>query len=61
MARRSIVAARTIPAGAIITRDMLAFKRPGTGISPAQWEAVVSKHAVREIPRDTLITTKDLA
>ena len=61
VARRSIVAARTIPAGAIITRDMLAFKRPGTGISPAQWEAVVSKHAVREIPRDTLITTKDLA
>jgi N,N'-diacetyllegionaminate synthase len=61
VARRSIVAARTIPAGAIITRDMLAFKRPGTGISPAQWEAVVSKRAVREIPCDTLITMKDLA
>jgi N,N'-diacetyllegionaminate synthase len=59
--RRSIVAARTIPAGAIITRDMLAFKRPGTGIPPAQWKDVASKRAVREIPFDALITMKDLA
>lgn len=61
VARRSIVAARTIPAGTIITRDMLAFKRPGTGISPAHWEDVVSKRAMREIPCDTLVAMKDLA
>jgi N,N'-diacetyllegionaminate synthase len=60
IARRSIVAARTIPAGVAITREMLAFKRPGTGIPPAQWETLLSKRAVREIPFDTLITMKDL-
>jgi N,N'-diacetyllegionaminate synthase len=61
VARRSIVAACTIPTGATITRDMLAFKRPGTGISPEQWKDVASKRAVHEIPFDTLITMKDLA
>ncbi len=61
VARRSIVAACTIPAGVTITREMLAFKRPGTGIAPAQWADVVGKRARREISADALITTKDLA
>jgi N,N'-diacetyllegionaminate synthase len=61
VARRSIVAACTIPTGATITRDMLAFKRPGTGIPPERWKDVASKRAVHEIPFDTLITMKDLA
>jgi N-acetylneuraminate synthase len=60
VARRSIVAARTIPAGVVITREMLAYKRPGTGISPAQWKNLLSKRAVREIQFDTLIAMKDL-
>jgi N-acetylneuraminate synthase/N,N'-diacetyllegionaminate synthase len=61
VARRSIVAASTIPRGAILTRDMLAFKRPGTGISPADWKKIVGKSTVREIPVDTLIAIGDLA
>jgi len=61
VARRSIVAARTIPKGAIVTRDMLAFKRPGTGVSPALWETLLGKKTVREIPFDTLISIGDLA
>ncbi len=61
VARRSVVAACTISRGAVITRDMLAFKRPGTGISPADWKKVVGRNAVREIPFDTLIAMGDLA
>lgn len=61
VARRSIVAARTIPADTILTREMLAFKRPGTGLSPAVWESIVGKRAIREIAQDTLITLGDLA
>lgn len=61
VARRSIVASCAIPSGATITREMLAFKRPGTGISPTQWKNVIGKRAVREIPADTLINLKDLA
>lgn len=61
LARRSIVAAHSIAPGAIITRDMLAFKRPGTGIPPGQWKQLVGKRAAREIASDSLITMKDLA
>lgn len=39
IARRSVVAAVAIPTGTPITRDHLALKRPGTGISPTQlWD-----------------------
>jgi N,N'-diacetyllegionaminate synthase len=61
LARRSIVAAHTIAPGAIITREMLDFKRPGTGIPPGQWKQLVGKRAAHEIAYDSLITLKDLA
>jgi N-acetylneuraminate synthase/N,N'-diacetyllegionaminate synthase len=61
VARRSIVAACPIPQGAIVTREMLAFKRPGTGISPADWKKVVGLRATREISFDSLIAIGDLA
>ena len=35
VARKSLVAARHIPAGSELTQEMLAVKRPGTGLSPA--------------------------
>jgi N-acetylneuraminate synthase/N,N'-diacetyllegionaminate synthase len=61
VARRSIVAACTIPRDTVITREMLAFKRPGTGISPAEWMNIVGRRTGREIPVDTLIAIGDLA
>lgn len=61
VARRSIVAACTIPRGTTITREMLAFKRPGTGISPAEWKSIVGKRSLRDIESDALITAGDLA
>jgi N,N'-diacetyllegionaminate synthase len=61
VARRSIVAACTIPRDTVIRREMLAFKRPGTGISPGEWKNVVGRRTVREIPFDTLIAIGDLA
>ncbi len=33
-ARKSLVAARDIAAGTLLTREMIALKRPGTGLSP---------------------------
>jgi N-acetylneuraminate synthase len=55
-ARRSIVAAVTIPAGTVITPDMLIMKRPGTGISPAEVERLAGRAAAVDIPEDTTIT-----
>ena len=54
-ARRSIVSAAAIPAGATITRDMLTFKRPGTGIYPKFVDVVVGRTASRDIPEDTVL------
>lgn len=41
IARRSIVAARDLPAGHIITTDDLAFQRPGTGLMPYEAEQLL--------------------
>lgn len=53
--KRSIVSATKIKAGTKITEKMLTFKRPGTGIWPADINKVVGKIAIDDIPDDTLI------
>lgn len=55
VARRSIVAARTILPGTIITTDDIAAKRPGTGLSPMRWDEVVGSVAKRRFEPDELI------
>lgn len=54
-ARRSLVAACSIKKGQVITNDMLTFKRPGTGISPADIKNVVGKEALVDILEDTIL------
>ncbi|MCR4685634.1 MAG: N-acetylneuraminate synthase family protein [Lachnospiraceae bacterium] len=54
-ARRSIVANVDIAKGDVITEEMLTFKRPGTGISPASLDEVVGSIAVCDIPEDTIL------
>jgi N,N'-diacetyllegionaminate synthase len=60
MARKSIVAARAIPAGKVICMEDLTFKRPGTGISPMRTKALVGASAKVDIAFDTIIRSKDL-
>jgi sialic acid synthase SpsE len=54
-ARRSVTSATRIPAGTTITRAMLTYKRPGTGISPRFFDMVVGRVARADIPEDTTI------
>jgi len=54
-ARRSLVAACNIKKGDIITKEMLTFKRPGTGISPSEIENVIGKTAKEDIYEDTIL------
>lgn len=56
IARKSIVAALTIPAGTRLTPAMLAIKRPGTGIEPKFLEQVIGKHARSKIKMDSVIS-----
>ena len=60
VARRSTVAKVNIPIGTIITEDMLAFKRPGTGVAPKDMKQVVGRKVKIHIKKDDLIHTKIL-
>jgi len=55
MARRSIVASRPIREGEIFSADNLACKRPGTGISPMQWDQLIGKTSSRDYQPDDMI------
>lgn len=59
-ARRSIVAAHDIPKGQIIEESDLAFKRPGSGLSPVLAGTVIGKTAKTDIAKDSLITDKNV-
>jgi sialic acid synthase SpsE len=55
-ARRSVTSAVAVPKGTVLTRAMLTYKRPGTGISPRFFEQVVGRTARVDIPADTTLT-----
>ena len=55
VARKSIVAARTIKAGEIFTTENLTTKRPGDGISPMRWYEVLGQAAKRDFAEDEKI------
>jgi len=60
MARKSVVAARDIPAGSKITNEMLTIKRPEKGgIKPKQLKKIVGKTAKRDIKEDTQLKPGD--
>ena len=53
--RKSIVAAKKIVKGESFTIENLTVKRPGTGISPMQWDEVIGKTAKKDFEEDDLI------
>ncbi len=55
VARKSIVAAKDIRAGEILTEENLTVKRPGNGISPMKWDEIVGTTASRDFAEDELI------
>lgn len=57
--RRSIVAAKDIQAGEIIEEDMIAYKRPGTGIAPEYSCMIIGKTAKKDIKFDSMIDIND--
>lgn len=56
----SVVAETDIPAGTKITREMLACKRPGSGISPDHLDLIVGRTARRDLKRNTLLNWTDV-
>lgn len=50
--RRSIVASTSISKGEKFSPDNLTVKRPATGLSPMQWDAVIGQEALRNFEPD---------
>ena len=55
IARKSIVASKSIKKGDLLTEENITVKRPGTGISPMQWDDVIGKTAKKDFEEDDLI------
>lgn len=55
IARKSIVAARAIKKGEVLTEENLTVKRPGNGMNPMNWEHVVGQIAARDFEEDEMI------
>ena len=58
--RKSVVAARDLPKGEVLSADMLAVKRPGTGLPPASLPRLVGRTLCRAVAKDSLLTLEDL-
>jgi len=56
LARRSVVAACAIPAGASIRLEQLTVKRPGYGVAPKHIDLLVGRTARVDIAEDEVIT-----
>jgi len=58
--RRSIVAKRDIDLGELITKDMLAYKRPGGGLKPYQRSLILGKNSSRRILKNEQIALTEV-
>jgi N,N'-diacetyllegionaminate synthase len=60
VARRSIVAARPLTAGEVLTAESLAIKRPGGGMAPARLGSLIGVHVARALSTDEQLTEAHL-
>tara|TARA_B110000444_G_C18762931_1_gene558519 strand:+ start:270 stop:1274 length:1005 start_codon:yes stop_codon:yes gene_type:complete len=55
IARKSIVASRSIKKSEFFTKKNITIKRPGTGISPLKWDEIIGLQSIRDFQIDDLI------
>lgn len=58
--RRSIVAARDIEEGTVLTADLLDYKRPGYGIEPEMGTYIIGRKLKRPVVKDEIISWSDV-
>lgn len=56
VARKSLVAALDIPLGGILTKELIAVKRPGTGLPPSMLPQLLGRKVNRDIPAGTVLS-----
>ena len=55
MARKSIVARKSIKKGELFTENNLTTKRPGAGLSPMEWDSIIGKVAKKDYQIDDFL------
>lgn len=60
VARKSLVAARDLPAGSVLEAGLIAVKRPGSGLPPVMLQHLLGRRTRVDIPRDALLALEDL-
>ncbi len=55
LGRRSLIAARDLPAGTLLERDMITTKRPGFGIAPKHLELVLGRTLKVDVEYDDIL------
>lgn len=60
VSRQSLVAARALAAGTVLSADDLTVKRPGTGIPPHRLEATVGRRLLRAVEADRVLRPEDV-
>jgi len=55
LVRKSIVATKDIKQGTFIKKNMLTFKRPGTGIQPSEIDKIIRKKTKKLIKKDEIL------
>lgn len=58
---RSVVARTAIRAGSLLTAEMLALKKPGTGIPAGRMDEIVGRRILRDVDRDHLLSFDDVS
>lgn len=57
---KSIVTRAAVPKGTVITKDMIAAKKPGTGIPARYFDDIVGKSSVVDLPENHIILIDDI-
>lgn len=57
---KSIVAGTDIPANSVLSEELLAFKKPGTGLTPNKIDSVLGRKVKRDIKINEQIKLQDL-
>jgi N-acetylneuraminate synthase len=57
---KSVVAARDLPAGAALSQEDLAAKKPGSGIPARELPSLLGRRLRRAVARDALLSKDDL-
>jgi N,N'-diacetyllegionaminate synthase len=59
--RKSLVVAHDLPAGHMLGKDDIAFKKPGDGLSVKEWKNVLGKRLARAKNQDDALTSEDIS